>query len=126
MIKLSKAQILLLHSQIISVTGGVDGVRDEGLLDAALNAPFQQFDNTDLFPTIYIKAARLGYGLIKNHAFIDGNKRIGVHVMLVFLSLNGIELEYTQKELYTMVLDVALGNLSTEDISNWIISHQII
>ena len=77
-----------------------------------------------MFPTIQQKAARLGYGLIKNHAFVDGNKRIGAHVMLIFLEINGISLEYTQKELYTMVLDVASGILDTEEITKWILNHQ--
>ena len=124
MIKLTQNQILMLHSELISATGGTDGVRDFGLLSSALNAPFQQFENTDLFPTIQQKAARLGYGLIKNHAFVDGNKRIGVHVMLIFLEINGISLEYTQKELYSMVLDVASGILDTEEITKWILNHQ--
>lgn len=125
MIKFTQEQILMLHSELISATGGTDGVRDFSLLSSALNAPFQQFDNTDLFPTVQQKAARLGYGLIKNHAFIDGNKRIGVHVMLIFLEINGISLKYTQKELYTMVLDVASGILNTEEITKWILNHQI-
>ena len=96
---LSKEQILILHSQLIKATGGIDGLRDEGLLESALNAPFQTFGGTDAFPSLQQKAARLGYGLVKNHPFIDGNKRIGAHVMLVFLALNKIELEYTQDEL---------------------------
>ena len=124
MIRLTQEQILMLHSELISATGGTDGVRDLGLLSSALNAPFQQFENTDLFPTIQQKAARLGYGLIKNHAFVDGNKRIGAHVMLIFLEINGIYLEYTQKEFYTMVLNVASGNLDTEEITKWILDHQ--
>ena len=124
MIKLTQDQILMLHSELISAPGGTDGVRDIGLLSSALNAPFQQFENTDLFPTIQQKAARLGYGLIKNHAFVDGNKRIGAHVMLIFLEINGISLEYTQKEFYTMVLNVASGNLDTEEITKWILDHQ--
>ena len=124
MIKLTQDQILMLHSELISATGGTDGVRDLGLLSSALNAPFQQFENTDLFPTIQQKAARLGYGLIKNHAFVDGNKRIGVHVTLIFLEINGISLEYTQKELYSMVLDVVSGILDTEEITKWILNHQ--
>lgn len=125
MIKFTQEQILMLHSELISATGGTDGVRDFSLLSSALNAPFQQFDNTDLFPTVQQKAARLSYGLIKNHTFIDGNKRIGVHVMLIFLEINGIYLKYTQKELYTMVLDVASGILNTEEITKWILNHQI-
>ena len=124
MIKLTQEQILMLHTELISATGGTDGVRDFGLLSSALNAPFQQFDNTDLFPTIQQKAARLGYGLIKNHAFVDGNKRIGVHTMLVFLEINGITLEYTQKELYTTVLDIASEKADVEELTTWILNHQ--
>ena len=124
MIKLTQEQILMLHTELISATGGTDGVRDFGLLSSALNAPFQKFDNKDLFPTIQQKAARLGYGLIKNHAFVDGNKRIGVHTMLVLLEINGISLEYTQEELYTTVLDVASGKADIEELTTWILNHQ--
>lgn len=124
MIVLSKSQILAMHKTLIKETGGLDGVRDEGLLDSAINSPFQKFDNQDLFPTIQQKAARLGYGIIKNHAFIDGNKRIGTHTMLVFLSLNGIELDYTQEELYTTILNLASGKLQLDDLTKWIIEHQ--
>lgn len=77
--KLSKEQILELHSDLIQETGGVDSLRDEGLLDSALNAPFQSFGGTDTFPSLQQKGARLGFGLIQNHAFVDGNKRIGAH-----------------------------------------------
>ena len=107
--KLSKKQILMLHTQLIQQTGGSDGVRDYNLLDSALENPFQSFGGEGLYPTIQAKAARLGYGLIKNHCMIDGNKRIGTHAMLVFLALNGIELKYTQKELYEAILDIAAG-----------------
>lgn len=123
--KLTKGQILMLHRDLIMETGGTDGLRDEGLLDSALNAPFQGFGGTDTFPSLQQKAARLGFGLIQNHAFVDGNKRIGAHAMLVFLALNGIELSYTQKELSDMVLQVASGNSSFEDMVKWIIDHQI-
>lgn len=74
MIILSREQIIALHSQLISETGGIDGIRDEGLLSSALNAPFQSFGETENYPSIQQKAARLGFGLVKNHAFIDGNK----------------------------------------------------
>ena len=103
----SKEQIISLHAQLIKETGGVGGLRDEGLLDSALNAPFQSFGSVEPFPSIQQKAARLGYGLIMNHPFIDGNKRIGAHVMLVFLALNGIELDYSQDELASVILSVA-------------------
>ena len=123
--KLTKEQILMLHIELIRETGGTGGLRDEGLLDSALNAPFQGFGDVDSFPSLQQKGARLGYGLICNHAFVDGNKRIGAHAMLLFLSLNGIELEYTQNELSDMILDVAAGNLRFEDMVKWIIKHQV-
>ena len=99
MIRLTKEQVLMLHIQLIESTGGCDGIRDEGLLDSALESPFQSFGGEELYPSIQAKAARLCYGLVKNHAMIDGNKRIGAHTMLVFLAVNGYELRYTQKEL---------------------------
>lgn len=125
MIILSKEQILLLHTQLLEETSGSDGIRDEGLLDSALNAPFQGFGNTDVFPSIQQKAARLGYGLVKNHAFIDGNKRIGAHAMLVFLALNKVELDYTQEELSEIFLQIATGKSSFEELLRWITSHQL-
>lgn len=123
--KLTKQQVLMLHTALIQETGGADGIRDEGLLDSALNVPFQSFGDTEAFPSLQQKAARLGYGLISNHAFVDGNKRIGAHVMLVFLALNGIELDYTQDELSGMILQVASGMLRFEDMVKWIIEHQL-
>ncbi len=122
--RLSKEQILMLHTQLIEETGGSDGVRDYSLLESALETPFQSFDGIELYPTIQAKAARLGYGLIKNHSMVDGNKRIGTHAMLVFLALNGIELTYTQKELYETILDVAAGELGYEDLLEWVLQHQ--
>lgn len=123
--RLTKAQVLMLHRELIRGTGGADGLLDEGLLDSALSAPFHSFDGIDAFPSIQQKGARLGYGLIQNHAFVDGNKRIGAHVMLVFLALNGIELDYTQDELSDMVLAVAAGKLSFDDMVKWVMDHQI-
>lgn len=123
--RLSKEQILTLHSQLIDEFGGSDGIRDYNLLDSALENPFQSFGGEELYPTIYAKAARLGYGLIKNHCMLDGNKRIGVHAMLVFLAINGIEIDYTQKELYETVLAIADGNLEYEDLLKWILEHQV-
>lgn len=122
--RLTKEQIILLHQDLINSSGGSSGLRDEALLESALGAPFQSFGETDAFPSLQQKAARLGYGLIKNHAFIDGNKRIGVHAMLVLLALNGIELQYTQPELAEMGLRVADGSLSFEDLIKWVIDHQ--
>lgn len=125
MIKLTKEQILLLHAQLIEVTGGSEGIRDVGLLESALESPFQSYSGVELYPSIQAKAARLCYGLVKNHAMMDGNKRIGVHAMLVFLSVNGYELRYTQKELSDLILDVAADKRQYEDILRWLLEHQV-
>ena len=125
MIKLTKEQILLLHTQLIEATGGSDGIRDVGLLESALESPFQSYGGEELYPSIQAKAARLCYGLVKNHAMIDGNKRIGAHAMLVFLALNGYEVEYTQKELSDLILDVAADRKQYEDILKWLLVHRV-
>lgn len=109
---LSRRQVLLLHEQLVRETGGSPGLRDEGLLESALAAPMQSFDGVDIYPTLWQKAARLAFGLVKNHPFVDGNKRIGAHAMLVMLALNGVELQYRQEELSDLFLSVAAG---TED-----------
>ena len=124
MIRLSKAQVLQRHQHLIEITGGAVGIRDDGMLDSALNTPFQVFDDIALFPGIIQKAARLGFGLIKNHPFLDGNKRIGAHTMLVFLELNGIHLSYSQEELYTIILGVASGKNTYEDLLQWLYMHE--
>ena len=124
MIKLTKQQVLNLHKQLIDTTGGISGVRDENMLISALETPFQSYEGQELYPSIQAKAARLCYGLVKNHAMIDGNKRIGVHVMLVFLALNGVELQYTQKELYSIILELASSKIEYEDLLKWIIEHK--
>ncbi len=123
--RITKNQILLLHHQLIEQTGGSHGLRDEGLLESALSNPFQSFQGYTPYPTIQQKAARLGYGLVMNHPFIDGNKRIGAHAMLVLLFLNGIELDYKQDELIRIFLDVASGQSKYEDLLAWIIDHEL-
>ena len=123
MIKLTKKQILMLHRQLIEETGGKDGIRDENLLESALEAPFQSFGGEELFPGTQAKAARLCYGLVKNHAMVDGNKRLGTHVMLVFLALNGYELAYSQKELSDAILELASGKIGADELLQWIIGH---
>lgn len=124
MIKLSKEQVLLMHERLIEATGGSIGIRDEGMLDSALSNPFQSFADEELYPSVQAKAARLCYGLVKNHPMVDGNKRIGTHAMLVFLMLNGYELSYTQQELSDTILALASGKLSADDIQQWIIDHE--
>lgn len=124
MIILSKEQVLMLHEQLIDATGGSNGIRDEGMLDSALANPFQSFAGKELYPSIQAKAAQLCFGLVKNHSMVDGNKRLGTHVMLVFLALNGYELYYEQQDLVNLILSVAEGTSSAENILLWIIEHQ--
>lgn len=124
MIILSKPQVLMLHEQLIKATGVSAGIRNEGMLDSALMNPFQSFGGEELYPSIQAKAAQLCFGLVKNHAMIDGNKRLGAHVMLVFLALNGYELSYSQEELVEIILALAAGEKNVEDILKWIIEHE--
>ena len=123
MIRLTKQQVILLHRDVIAQSGGSPEIRDEGLLESALNAPFQTFAGIELYPTIIDKAAQFGYRLIKNHAFVDGNKRIGTHVMLIFLMLNGIDVDYEDEELTRLILGVAAGEISSEQLLAWLQAH---
>ena len=122
---LNKRQVILLHQQLINEIGGSPGLRDEGLLESALAAPFQSFGGIDAYPSLQQRAARLAYGLVNNHPFVDGNKRIGAHTMLVFLALNGIELSYTQEELASLFIAVASGDKGYEDVLDWLSSHEV-
>lgn len=121
---LSKKQVLMLHEQLVRETGGSQGVRDEGLLESALATPFVSYAGVDAYPSVQQKAARMCYGLVMNHPFVDGNKRIGAHAMLVFLLLNGIELRYSQQELAEVILDIASGQQSCDALFDWINGHE--
>ncbi len=124
MIILSKEQVIMLHNRLIETTGGSAGIRDEGMLESALSNPFQSFAGEELYPTVQAKAAQLCFGLVKNHSMVDGNKRLGTHVMLVFLALNGYELCYTQKELSDTILRLASGEIGVQELLQWIMEHQ--
>ena len=121
---LSKNQVTALHSALIREFGGIDVIRDDGLLESALAAPFQPFGGEPVYPSLQAKAAQLGFGLIRNHPFVDGNKRIGAHTMLVFLAVNGIELRYEQQELIDIVLSVAAGQIDRQGLLQWILDHE--
>lgn len=121
---LTKEQVIYLHKQLIQEFGGMEGIRNEGLLESAIASPFQTFSLKEFYPTIEEKAARLGYGLVSNHCFIDGNKRIGAHAMLVFLALNDIQLDFTQEELIQIFLDLASGNSDYNTLIVWIRIHK--
>ena len=124
MIKFSKDKVLLLHKLMAEETGGSIGVRDEGLLESALEMAFASFDGEELYPTKEEKGARLGYNLISNHAFVDGNKRIGMYVMLTFLEVNGIRLVCTNDEVATVGLSVASGSMNYDALLAWVRDHR--
>ena len=124
MIKFSKEKVLLLHKFIAQETGGSIGVRDEALLESALEAAFAGFGDEEFYPTKEEKGARLGYTLISNHAFVDGNKRIGVYIMLSFLEMNGIRLQCTDDELVDIGLSVASSRMRYEQLLQWVLDHK--
>ena len=124
MIRFSKEKVLLLHQILAEATGGSMGVRDEALLDSALESAFAGFGNKEFYPTKDEKGARLGYALISNHAFVDGNKRIGIYVMMSFLEMNGIRLTCTDEEIVSIGLSVADGSLGYEALLQWVIDHR--
>lgn len=125
MIKISVDMAELLHQLIAQETGGEIGVRDEGLLDSALESAFATFDGQDLYPTKEEKGARIGYSLISNHAFVDGNKRIGMHIMLTFLELNGIKLNCKDQDIINAGLALAAGEMSYEELLEWVQEHEV-
>ncbi len=124
MIRFSKEKVLLLHQLLAETTGGGVGVRDEALLDSALEGVFAGFGDTEFYPSKEEKGAILGYTLISNHAFVDGNKRIGVYVMLSFLELNGIRIQCTDDELVHIGLSVADGSMGYEELLQWVQDHK--
>ena len=124
MIWISADDVIALHSLVIQKSGGMDGLRDRSVLESAISAPLQSFGGIELFPGDIDKIARVGFGLAFNHAFLDGNKRIGAHAMLVFLALNGIELDYTQEELSAIILRIAAGEASSEELLDWLLNHE--
>lgn len=125
MIKFSKEKVKLLYKLMVEETGGSFGIRTEELLDSALEGIFQTFDGKELYPTKEEKGARLGYSLISSHAFIDGNKRIGMYVMLTFLEVNGIHIDCTDEEIIETGLAVASGQKGYDDLLVWVKEHKV-
>ena len=124
MIKFSKEKVKLLHQLLAEATGGSIGIRDEGLLDSALESAFSGVGEQEFYPTKEEKGARLGYALISNHAFVDGNKRIGTYIMLTFLEMNGIRIRCTDEELVHVGLSVADGSMKYEELLQWVRDHE--
>ncbi|TET98898.1 MAG: type II toxin-antitoxin system death-on-curing family toxin [Anaerolineales bacterium] len=120
---LSPHQVLFLHARLIEETGGSHGVRDMGLLLAALGRPKATFEGKDLHPTIYQKAAALSDSMINNHPFVDGNKRTGIGAAVLFLSLNGYVLTASNQELLDLTMEIAQKKTAIETIANWFERH---
>jgi death-on-curing protein len=118
-------EVLELHGQIISQTGGTPGLLNLNALESALAQPRMTFGGTDLYPTIAEKASALGFSLIKNHPFVDGNKRTGHAAMEVFLVLNGFEIHAPVDEQEELILHVASGKLERDKFTDWIVAHII-
>lgn len=123
--KLTVEYIIKAHSLLIAQTGGSDGIRDVALIDSAVNTPFHTFGGRYLYPSIEMKAAMLGFSLVKNHPFIDGNKRIGVLAMIMFLEINGYVLNYTDEELAVLGFSLADGSINYDMLLKWILAHLI-
>ena len=124
MIKFSREKVLLLHKLITEETGGDPNLRDIALLESALESAFQTFDGEELYPSKEEKGARLGYSLISNHAFVDGNKRIGMYIMLTFLEVNGIRIYPSVDEVIRVGLAVASGSMKYEELLEWIVENK--
>jgi death-on-curing protein len=118
--------ILLFHKKIIKETGGSEGVRDIRLIDSSLNRALQTFDGIELHQGIIEKISVITYSLIKNHGFVDGNKRIGIATMLLILRLNIIKIGYSQKELVQLGFGIADGSIDEKGIKNWIEQHRVL
>ena len=125
MIILTTDEIIDLQEKLILATGGSAGLRDLGLLQSAFFSAIQFFDDEDLYKTIEEKSARLAFAITKNHPFVDGNKRIGIFVMLMTLKLNNVKIKYEQKELVSLGLGIADGSIEYSDILIWINGHRI-
>ena len=124
MIKFSQEKVLLLHKLITEETGGDPNIRDIALLESALESAFQTFDGKELYPTKEEKGARLGYALISNHAFVDGNKRVGMYVLLTFLEVNGIRIHPDVDDVARVGIAVASGVMKYDDLLAWILDNE--
>ncbi|BAK45471.1 type II toxin-antitoxin system death-on-curing family toxin [Eggerthella sp. YY7918] len=112
--------VLRIHEDQIEKFGGMPGIRDEGLLESALAQPFASFGGVELYPSVVAKAARYGYGIIKNHPFADGNKRTGTALMFTFLRANGVRFKPRIEESYDVIITLAEGSMSYEELVSWI------
>ena len=123
--RISEQDVIRIHDQAIAIYGGSYGVRDMNEVSSVINNIYLTFGGYELYPTVEDKASFLAFGLIKNHAFIDGNKRTGVNTMITFLGMNGYELQATNEEMIDFGLAVATSELDQEGIAKWIKAHKV-
>lgn len=117
---LTLGEVVTLHRRVLAQSGGASGIRDLGLLESALAQPKATFDGADLHPTVIEKAAALGFALVANHAFVDGNKRLGHAAMEVFLILNSLEIDASIDEQERLMLDIAAGRRTRDQLTVWL------
>lgn len=122
---LSIDEVIEIHWRVVQQTGGLQGIRDQGSLESSVMQPLQSFGDQDLYPSLIEKAAALGYFLIQNHPFLDGNKRVGHAALETVLILNGYELSAGVDEQESVVLDVARGELRREEFTEWVQRHVV-
>lgn len=123
MIWITADDVIQIHSLVIQRSGGMDGLRDRASLEAAVSAPMQSFGGQDFYSTTVEKIARLGYGLASNHAFVDGNKRIGAMMTQLLLKWNGFQMSLRSGELADMFIAIADGSAKESDLLDWIQRH---
>ena len=122
---LSIDEVIEIHWRVVQQTGGLQGIRDQGSLESSVMQPLQSFGDQDLYPSLIEKAAALGYFLIQNHPFLDGNKRVGHAALETVLILNGYELSAGVDKQESVVLDVARGELRREEFTEWVQRHVV-
>ena len=117
---ITRAEVLIIHNEVVFAHGGANGVSDVGGLDSAIARPFQSFGGEDLYPSVFEKAAAIGESIIMNHPFIDGNKRTGYVLMETLLRIEGLKITATDDLLYAFVIDISTGNIRFEQIVEWL------
>ena len=120
---LTLGEVVALHHAVVGATGGATGVRDLAALESALAQPRATFGGEDLYPSAVEKAAALCFSIVMNRPFVDGNKRVGHAAMETFLMLNGLELAADVDEQERLMLDVAAGRRSRDELLAWLRDH---
>ncbi len=122
---LTVIEVITLHRMALEQSGGAAGIRDQGALESAIAQPAMCFGGMVLYPTLTEKAATLCFSLVMNHAFVDGNKRVGHAAMETFLTLHGQEISAPVEEQEHIILSLAAGEIEREDFTEWLAAHLV-